>query len=95
MAIDSTSETAIIEWIVLPADQGQSEEAARSILALDFCPEDQERMRVLADKVKQATLTPEEEQEIDNYERVGHYLSILQSKALGALRQSHGPNSSF
>lgn len=37
-------------------------------------------MQILAGRARQGILTDDEEQEIDNYERVGHYLSILQSK---------------
>ncbi len=43
-------------------------------------------MQMLADKAKAGTLTPSEQEEIDNYERVGHYLAILQSKARVALK---------
>jgi hypothetical protein len=88
MATDSTSETAIFERIVLPMEVGLNEAAARSILAIGFSSEDQERMQVLAEKARAGALTPDEEQEIDNYERVGHYLAILQSKARFALQSA-------
>lgn len=93
MAIDTSSETAIFERIVLPEEPGMSEEAARSLLAMGFNPADRQRMQVLADKAKAGGLSPEEEIEIENYERVGHYLGILQSKARRALRPPTGPNS--
>lgn len=89
----TTSETAIFERIVLPNDPGLSEQAARSILAMGFSPEDRERMQALADKAKFGQLTADEQQEIDNYERVGHYLSILQSKARCSLRIATDTNS--
>jgi hypothetical protein len=54
-------------------------------LAIGFGPEDTDRMRLLAEKARQGTLTAGEQREIDNYERVGHYLAILQSKARLAL----------
>ena len=88
MSIESTSETAIFERLVLPSDPGLSQEAARSLLSVGFSPADTERMHVLAEKARQGTLTPDEQREIDNYERVGHYLAILQSKARMALRGS-------
>jgi hypothetical protein len=88
MSLDSTSETAIFERIVLPIEPKFSEEAARSILAIQFSAEDRDRMQILADKAKQAALSPDEHREIDNYERVGHYLAILQSKARVALKTS-------
>ena len=90
MSIDITSETAIFERMVLPDEPGLSEDVARSVLALKFSPEDRTRMQVLADKAKQGNLTPDEQHAIDNYERVGHYLAILQSKSRHALRGSTG-----
>jgi hypothetical protein len=88
MSIESTSETAIFERLMLPSEPGLSQEAARSLLAVGFSPEDTERLHALAEKSRQGTLSPDEQQEIDNYERVGHYLAILQSKARMALRSS-------
>jgi hypothetical protein len=85
MAIDATSETAIFERIVLPREPLLSPDAARSILALDFDPEDRKRLEELAEKARQGTLSHEESQEIDHYERVGHYLSILHAKARSSL----------
>lgn len=93
MATTETSETAIFERIVLPNDPDLSEQAARSILAMGFSAEDRERMQQLADKAKAGQLSLEEQQEIDNYERVGHYLSILQSKARLALKGATDSNS--
>jgi hypothetical protein len=86
MTLNATSETAIFERIVLPSQPIFKEEAARSILAMQFGPEDRDRMQLLADKAKQGALSQEEKQEVENYERVGHYLAILQSKARVALR---------
>ena len=88
MSLNATSESAIFERIVLPSEPGLSEQAAQSILAMQFGPEDRERMQVLADKAKEGSLTPDEEKEIENYERVGHYLAILQSKARIALKSA-------
>ena len=93
MSIDVTSETAIFERIVLPAEPDLSQQAAKSLLSLAFSPEDRQRMQSLADKAREGTLTPDEQEAIENYERVGHYLAILQSKARIALR-SNRPNNS-
>jgi len=65
-----------------------NEAAARYLLAIGFSPEDRDRMQVLAQKARDGTLTPDEEQEVDNYERVGHYLAILQSKARLAMNSA-------
>jgi hypothetical protein len=92
MATDSTSETAIFERIVLPMETELNEAAARWILSMGFSPEDNGRMQVLAEKARDGSLTSEEEREIDNYERVGHYLAILQSKARLALKMASQSN---
>jgi len=93
MSLPATTETAIFERIVIPLRPGFNEEAAQSILAIQFSPEDRQRMQLLADKAKLGTLAPDEEQEVANYERVGHYLAILQSKARVALRTAVRGNS--
>jgi hypothetical protein len=86
MSAESNSETAIFERLVLPTGSGMTQETARSLIALRFGPEDTARMQELADKARQGDLTPPEQREVESYERVGHYLSILQSKARVALR---------
>lgn len=89
MTITSVSETAIFERIALPVEPELSRQLANYLLALRFGPEDEERMQVLAEKARDGSLTPSEKAAIDNYERVGHYLAILQSKARQALRADH------
>ena len=88
----NTSEAAILGRIVRPERPTLSREAAKEILGLDFDQSDKDRMRQLSAKAREGALTPEEQAEIDNYERVGHFLNILQSKARRSLRgiDSHG-----
>ncbi|HEX4131611.1 MAG TPA: hypothetical protein VHZ24_16350 [Pirellulales bacterium] len=90
MSIHSSSETAIFERIVLPPEPELNVQTARSLLALSFGSDDTTRMQWLADKAKHGSLTADEQEEIDSYERVGHYLAILQSKARLALRSNGG-----
>jgi hypothetical protein len=66
--------------------------ASRAILALDFTPDDKDRMRQLSAKAREGSLTAEEQAEIDNYERVGHLLNIMQSKARRSLKAHGGKN---
>jgi hypothetical protein len=61
---------------------------AGMVLAITFPSEDRERMNQLAEKAREGTLTGEEQVEIDAYERVGHFLSLLQSKARISLKQT-------
>ena len=69
MSSPTTSETAIFERIVLPSQPGLHEEAARSILAMQFSPEDRQRMQLLADKAKSGALSPDDEQEVGTGQR--------------------------
>lgn len=89
-----TSEAAILSRILEPDKPSRSPTAARDLLALDFSPADKERVRELSAKAREGTLTPAEQAETNNYERVGHLLSILQSKARRSLKgrrpQQHG-----
>lgn len=81
-----TSEAAILDRIVHPDQPTFSPDAARGILELDFDQADKARMRELSAKAREGTLTPDEQAAINNYERVGHFLNILQSKALRSLK---------
>jgi hypothetical protein len=88
----NTSEAAILGRILKPEKPTLSRETAQQILGLDFDQADKDRMRQLSAKAREGTLAPEEQSEIDNYERVGHLLNILQSKARRSLkgRDPHG-----
>ena len=88
MSLHATSETAIFERLVLASQPDFSEEAARSILAIQLSPEDLQRAQLLADKVKLGSLSSDEEQWLESYERVGHYPAILQSKARVTLKST-------
>ena len=87
-----TSEVAILRRVLEPDQPAWPAEAARAILALDFNQADKDRMRQLSAKARQGTLTPDEQAAINNYERVGHLLNIMQSKARRSLNDSRGTN---
>jgi hypothetical protein len=93
MSLNLTTEAAIFERAVLSSQPGFTVDAARSLLAMQFGAEDRERMQRLADRAKQGTLCAEEESQIENYERVGHYLAILQSAARTALKTTEHSHS--
>jgi hypothetical protein len=54
---------------------------ARHLLKLSFPPDDEARMRELAEKNREGQITPGELALLDEYVRVGTVLSILQSRA--------------
>ena len=84
------SDVAILGRIIAPGQPTLDSHAANALLALDFTDEDKDRMRQLSAKARAGTLSPPEAIEIDNYERVGHLLNILQSKARHSLK-ARGP----
>jgi hypothetical protein len=86
----STSEVAILSRVVEPDKPTLSPEAARALLALDFSPADKARMRELSAKAREGTLTPAEQAATNSYERVGHLINILQSKARRSLKGRQG-----
>src|ERR1700693_2658002 len=88
----NTSEAAILNRVLEPDQATLSLQAARYFLALNFAPADKERMHQLSAKARAGTLTPDEQVEIDNYERVGHLLNIMQSKARRSLKRRHRKN---
>jgi len=88
-----TSEIAILSRVLEPDKPMLSPQAASEILALDFCAADKERMRQLSAKARAGNLTAVEKEEIENYERVGHVLNIMQAKARRSLKISPGSNS--
>jgi uncharacterized protein YnzC (UPF0291/DUF896 family) len=89
----STSEAALWGRLFDPTSQELSTDVARYILTLSFPQPDVDRMHELANKARAGTLTLEERIELDNYERVGHLLSLMKSKARKALKKIRGANS--
>lgn len=81
-----TSEVAIFGRVLEPDQATLDPAAARAILNLDFKQTDKDRMSALLAKAKKGSLTADEQVEIDNYERVGHMLSLMKSKARSSLK---------
>ena len=76
-------------WLrILHPDEELSPRAARAILGLSFPKDHVGRMHDLSAKARAGTLTPEDDAEMDNFERVGSILSTLKSKARQVLRRS-------
>lgn len=84
----STSEAGLWGRLLELADMELPPEAARYILTLHFPPSDIDRMHALAEKAREGTLTAGERGALDSYERVGHALSLMKSKARMALKKT-------
>ncbi len=82
---DTTSEIAIFARL-LKADEGNMRrDLARYILTLGFDEDDQSRMRDLAERNQEGTLSDKEETELRHYVKAGHLLALLHSKARRSL----------
>ena len=81
-----TSELAILSRVLEPAKPTFPVAAARAILDLDFNSTDKARMHELSAKAQEGVLTRREQAELDNFERVGHLINLMQSKARRSLK---------
>ena len=81
-----TSEIAIFGRLI-KADKGDlSRELAQYILTFGFDEDDQARMRDLAERNQEGSLSSEEREELQNYVKVGRLLALLHSKARRSLK---------
>jgi hypothetical protein len=90
-SLTANSEAAIWERVIQPDRSNLSPEAARSILQLSFDQRDRDRMHALALKAQAGTLTPKDQQDLDNYRRVGRLLDLMKSKARLSLKKHRSP----
>ena len=61
---------------------------AEAVLAMGFKTADRQRIDDLAEKAREGTLSKEERVVAESYERVGHLVSLLKSKARRSLASS-------
>lgn len=85
-------EAAILKRVIRPEVGDISPDAARALLAMGFAESDHERMAQLSVKAKQGTLTSGEQDELDGYINVSHFIAFVQSKARLSLKDP-APNS--
>jgi hypothetical protein len=91
----TAAETAILKRVIRPDVGDVPPEAARALLAMGFDESDHTRMAELSAKAAEGTLTPEEQNELDGYINVSHFIAFIQSKARVSLsNQNQGPKSS-
>ncbi len=66
-----------------------SAELACEILKLEFPPADQARYEELSEKAQAGTLTPAEQEDLDDYLNLNDFLIILKTKASESLKQTN------
>ncbi len=77
---------AILDRVLGPDHGSLTPEAAESLLALKFKPEDKRQMNRLAAKARRGTLTDYERFQAEQFNLVSHLLALLQAKARVALQ---------
>ena len=87
-SIAAISESDILTRVIAPDQPMLSPAVAEAMLELRFPDEDRARMDDLAAKAQSGTLSAEEKQAVESYERVGTFLALLKSKARQSLKQS-------
>jgi hypothetical protein len=87
-----TSEVAILSRVLKPDQPSLSTAAAKAILALEFDAVDKDRMHELSAKAQEGTLTHREQAELNNLERVGHMIGLMQSKARHSIKARQATN---
>jgi hypothetical protein len=82
----AVSEAAILSRVIEPDRSELPGQVAQMVLRWKFPEEDRRRMHELLEKAKAGKLTRREKDEAEKYERVGHLLSIIKSKARISLK---------
>ena len=75
------SEAAIFGRLLNHSRQHMTPSLAKYVLSLGFDAAEQDRMRLLAERNQQASLSAGEHDELVNYIRAGHLLALLHSQA--------------
>jgi len=87
MMRDMNKALELLDVLFRPSDGGFSEELSRFVLSLHFTDAQKDRYLELAEKVTQAPLTTEEQEELESFVYINHILGVLQSKARLSLRR--------
>lgn len=80
------SDTEILGRLVKPGSGNLSPAAAEGLLSLQFSEGDVRRMNDLAAMAREGTLSSEQKGEAESYNRVGHLVAVLHSKARLSLK---------
>jgi len=88
--MSAVSEADILSRIIEPDKPELPVGVAKIILKWKFPEDDRERMAELIQHAKAGKLSRREKAEAETYERVGHIVSILKSKARLSLKGRNG-----
>ncbi|HZZ79287.1 MAG TPA: hypothetical protein VFE62_12265 [Gemmataceae bacterium] len=80
-------DVAMLARIFEPERGDLSIAAARAFLKFDFVQSDRDRMHELLEKARAGRLSAAENEELEDYDRVGHLLALLHSKARKTMKK--------
>jgi hypothetical protein len=89
----TNTEADIFSRVLVPDENQMEPQVANYILNVGFSDEDHARMDYLASRARGGSLSAEEREEAENFNRVAHLLALLKSKARLALRNGNGGES--
>lgn len=90
--LQEPSEADILGQVIAPDQPTLSKPSAQAIIDLRFNNQAVSRMNELAEKNRQGLLTANEQTELENYQRVGNFLNLLQAKARLSLARTSRSN---
>jgi hypothetical protein len=86
------NEAAILRRMIRPESRDIPPEAARALLTFRFAESDHVRMAELSAKAREDTLSQAEQEELDGYINVSHFIAFVQSKARMCLKNTQPPS---
>jgi hypothetical protein len=86
------NEAAILRRVIRPEAGDMPPDAARALLTFRFAESDHARMAELSAKAQEGDLTQPEQEELDSYINVSHFIAFIQSKARMSLKNIQPPN---
>lgn len=88
--VHADNDITILNRLVTSSINELTLSTAKLLLTIKFDDADIDRMNELGELAREGKLTPEQSNEIESYVRVGHFISILQSKARVTLKKARG-----
>ena len=86
--LTSETEVALLGRVILPEVGDLSPEAAKALLAFGFTESDHIRMADLSAKAHEGSLAPAEQDQLDSYINVSHFIAFVQSKARASIKKT-------
>ncbi len=84
MTMVANTDNVILLRVIDPKSGRLSLSAAEGLLSIKFADEDINRMNELAGLAQEGELTAEQSEEIDSYNRIGHFVALIHTPRPGS-----------